>query len=79
MASLTIHDLDDGTYDRLRAHATAMGRSPEDEVRQMIEDRVKLSRAGWVEELRTLRQRLHEDYGPLPDSVTLVRQVRDRE
>jgi antitoxin FitA len=36
MASLTIHNLDDNTYDRLRARAKRYGVSIEEEARQIL-------------------------------------------
>lgn len=78
MATLTIRQLDDGVYDRLRARAKAHNRSIEAEARQMLGERLS-SRVAWVEELTARHHEMVAKYGYLPDSTELIRRMRDEE
>lgn len=79
MATLTVRNLDDAAYERLKREAKANHRSLEAEARARIEQNVmpaaKLER-DWAEEFR----RVAIDPGPdYEGSVALIRSIRDEE
>ena len=77
MATLTIRQLDDAVYDRLKARARENHRSLEAEVREILDERSRHSEA--VDRLRAFHERMVAKNGYLPDSVDLIRQMRDEE
>lgn len=85
MATLTIRKLDDGVYERLRAQAARNERSIEAEAR-LILDRMTvgedLTRRARFDELmgRLWERQANTPVDPdAPDSVALIRAVRDEE
>lgn len=84
MATVTVHDVDDGALDRLRILLAKTGGSVEDEIRSMIEQRAGLDglerrrRAEEaIEGLRAYREGLRDKHGTFPDSVDWLRQERE--
>lgn len=78
MATLTIRQLDDAVYERLKARARENNRSLEAEVRTILDERTR-SRADTIARLRAFQDRMIAKYGYLPDSTDLIRQMRDEE
>lgn len=78
MATLTIRQLDDAVYDRLKAQARANKRSLEAEARHVLGERVR-DIGEIVADLRTFNTRMRAKHGALPDSTDLIRQMRDDE
>lgn len=84
MATVIVHDVDDGALDRLRSALAMTGGSVEEEIRAMIAQRAGLEeveRRQRAEEaiagLRAYREGLRDKYGTFPDSVDWLRQDRD--
>jgi predicted transcriptional regulator len=78
MATLTIRQLDDEVYQRLRERARVNRRSLEAEVRQLLDDRSS-DLPALVEDLREFHERMVAKHGLLPDSVELIREMRREE
>jgi plasmid stability protein len=78
MATLTIRQLDDAVYERLKARARQHNRSLEAEVRVILDERTR-GRIEAVERLQAFSERMGRETGVLPDSVELIRQMRDEE
>ncbi|WP_010161338.1 FitA-like ribbon-helix-helix domain-containing protein [Sphingomonas sp. PAMC 26617] len=76
MATLTIRDLDDAVFERLKLRAAENHRSLEDEVAHMLSERSR-SGAEIVRDLRASFQRRVAEHGLSPDSVGIVRALRD--
>lgn len=78
MATLTIRRLDDEVYVRLRERARSNRRSLEAEAREILTER-----AHGFDALIADLIRFHEDmvakHGHLPDSTSLLREMRDEE
>ena len=80
MATITIRRLADDVHSRLKTQAKNNGRSLEAEARHILGERVGGGGTpGWIERLRDLQQRQAADVGILPDSLELIRQMRDEE
>ena len=75
MATLTIRNLDDDVYERLRERARVNRRSLESEVRHMLDERSR-DLPALVEDLRAFHSRMIAKHGLLPDSTDLIRQMR---
>lgn len=75
MANLTIRNLDDAAYDRLKRDARANHRSVEAEARVRLEGG-RMSRDEVLERLRAARIDPGPDY---EGSVALIRSIRDEE
>lgn len=75
MATLTIRQLDDEVYERLRERARANKRSLEAEARQLLDERTR-DLPALVEDLRAFQERMIAKHGPLPDSTELIREMR---
>jgi len=75
MATLTIRQLDDEVYERLKARARANRRSLEAEARLLIEERT-LDLPALVEDLAEFHARMVARHGHLPDSTDLLRDMR---
>ena len=75
MATLTIRQLDDEVYDRLRERARANRRSLEAEVRHLLDERTRDIPA-LVEDLSDFHERMIAKHGLLPDSTELLRELR---
>lgn len=79
MASLSVRNLDDDTYEALRRRAAAAGRSMEAEARVVLEKAAKeapLDREAFVAELR--RRAIERSGGKVwADSTRYIREDRD--
>jgi plasmid stability protein len=75
MATLTIRQLDDEVYERLRERARANHRSIEAEARQLLDDRAR-DLPALVEDLLDFQKRMIAKHGLLPDSTELIRELR---
>ncbi|MGZ8285599.1 MAG: FitA-like ribbon-helix-helix domain-containing protein [Allosphingosinicella sp.] len=78
MATLTIRRLDDQVYEALRERARSNGRSLEAEVREILAEEARTADA-LVEELIGFHEEMIRRHGVLPDSTTLLREMRDSE
>jgi phosphopantothenoylcysteine decarboxylase/phosphopantothenate--cysteine ligase len=76
MATLTIRDLDDAVYERLKLRAAENHRSLEDEVAHLLDERSRSNRS-FVETLRAANQDMIARRGVLSDSSEIIRQIRD--
>ena len=76
MATLTIRQLDDEVYERLRERARANRRSLEAEARHLLDDRTR-DLPALVEDLVDFHERMVAKHGLLPDSTSLIRELRD--
>ena len=78
MATATARNVDDGDYTVLSENAAAHARSVSDELRLAIAERArKIRTERMLEEMREIRSLTKGKLGPYPDSVALVRAVRD--
>jgi hypothetical protein len=75
MATLTIRQLDDEVYERLRQRARANKRSLEAEARHLLDDRSR-DLPALVEDLTAFHDRMVAKHGLLPDSIETVREMR---
>ena len=75
MATLTIRQLDDEVYDRLRERARANKRSLEAEARHLLDERSR-DLPALVEDLHAFHNRMVAKHGLLPDSTDLIREMR---
>lgn len=75
MATLTIRQLDDKVYDRLKERARANKRSLEAEARHVLDERTRDAQAV-VEDLLDFHERMVAKHGLLPDSTELIRELR---
>lgn len=78
MATLTIRQLDDAAYDRLKARARANNRSLEAEARTLIEERTR-TMTDFFESVEEFQRRFAAKHEMVPDSLTLLREMRDEE
>jgi plasmid stability protein len=76
MATLTIRQLDEEVYARLRERARANNRSLEAEARHLLDERSR-DLPALVEDLREFHERMIAKHGVLPDSTPMIRQMRD--
>jgi len=75
MATLTIRQLDDEVYERLKERARANKRSLEAEARHVLDERTR-DLTAIVEDLRAFHKRMIAKHGLLPDSTELIRKMR---
>ncbi|HEX8363840.1 MAG TPA: hypothetical protein VF603_00990 [Allosphingosinicella sp.] len=75
MATLTIRQLDDEVYERLRERARANNRSLEAEARNLLDERTR-DLPALVEDLLEFHDRMVAKHGLLPDSTELIRDLR---
>jgi plasmid stability protein len=78
MATLTIRRLDDQIYARLRERARANRRSLEAEAREILTERAQGSDA-LVQELIRFHEEMVAKHGYLPDSTSLLAEMRATE
>lgn len=78
MATLTIRQLDDEVYERLRERARANKRSLEAEARYLLDERTR-NVDRFVATLSEMQARMKAKYGELPDSTELIRRMRDED
>jgi hypothetical protein len=80
MPSLTIKDIDPKQYQGLVDDARQNGRSLAAEMRALIAERGrKREVTNTVAKLREIRAQTAGMFGPHPDSVSLIRTIRDEE
>ena len=80
MATLTVRNIDDEVYERLKARAKAHRRSITQEAAYILEralEEAENPRAAWHDADR-VRERIRDRYGSFPDSTDSVRADRDR-
>jgi hypothetical protein len=75
MATLTIRQLDDEVYQRLRERARLNNRSLEAEARQLLDERSR-DLPALVDDLLEFHDRMEAKHGLLPDSTDLIREMR---
>ena len=75
MATLTIRQLDDTVYERLRERARLNKRSLEAEARHLLDERTR-DLPALVEDLLEFHDRMVAKHGLLPDSTELIRDLR---
>lgn len=75
MATLTIRQLDEQVYERLKGRARANKRSLEAEVRHLLDERSR-DLPAIVEDLLDFHERMVAKHGLLPDSTDLIRDLR---
>ena len=78
MATLTIRQLDDDVYERLRERARNNRRSLEAEARHLLDERTR-DLPALVEDLVEFQKRMVAKHGLLPDSAELIRDLRSAE
>jgi len=76
MATLTIRELDDAVYERLKERAAENHRSLEEEARHMLGERSR-SAPEIVADLRASYQQRVAEHGVMPDSIDILRDIRD--
>jgi plasmid stability protein len=81
MATLTVRKFDDALYARLGERARQNRRSLEAEARVILDRALAQPEPfdldAWQARVRQRRENIHARFGPTPDSVALVRAVRD--
>jgi len=75
MATLTIRQLDDEVYERLRERARVNRRSLEAEARHLLDQRTR-DLPAIVEDLASFHDRMIAKHGLLPDSTDMIRKMR---
>ena len=75
MATLTIRQLDEEVYDRLKERARVNKRSLEAEARHLLDERSR-DLPALVEDLLDFHERMVAKHGFLPDSTDLIRDLR---
>ncbi|AWK87473.1 FitA-like ribbon-helix-helix domain-containing protein [Azospirillum thermophilum] len=79
MGHLILKDLDDGLVQRLQSRAAAHGRSPEEELRAILQETLSSpvdGQSDFWNRMAARRARLSAI--PFPDSTALIREDRDR-
>ncbi|HEY7330461.1 MAG TPA: hypothetical protein VH592_22665 [Gemmataceae bacterium] len=79
MAQIHVRNLEEWIVSSLRERAQHNGRSLEAELRQVLRDEALRPRRRIATELKQLRERMHEQHGPLADTTAIIRQMRDTE
>ena len=94
MATITVRKVGDEAYERLKQHARENGRSAEAEVRHLIDERfgsvADMRRAltqeeraqtvaAFLKSVEEMHARSISTPGSLPDSTTMIREMRDAE
>lgn len=77
MASITVRNVDEAVYQRLKMRAKANHRSLEAEARLALGMVPPVE--GWIEEMRDFQNAMREKYGNLPNSTDIIREIRDAE
>jgi len=75
MATLTIRQLDDEVYGRLKERAHANKRSLEAEARHLLDERSR-DLSALIEDLESFHERMVAKHGYLPDSTPTIRKMR---
>jgi plasmid stability protein len=76
MGQITV-DLDERALEAWRARAQRHGRPLEDEVKMALEREVRPSVEEIFEEMDRIRESVRASHGTLPDSVELIREMRE--
>lgn len=82
MANLTVRDIPEDIYKELRKDAERLGRSLNAEILALMRDRAEAVRrrrraAKAMRELDRMREELARKYPNAPDSVEIIREIRD--
>jgi len=75
MATLTVRNLDDGAYERLKDRARSHNRSLEAEVRDLLEDQAR-DFSLVVDDLLAFHAEMTAKHGVLPDSISTIQDMR---
>lgn len=76
MATLTIRRLDDGAYERLKERARSNERSLEAEARDILETQTR-PRREVIADIVAFNERMRVKHGVQPNSLPLLRAIRD--
>ncbi len=80
MATATVRNVDDEDYGIVTAGAKRHGRSTSEELRLAISEHARKLRVEMqIERMREIRALSIGKLGPYPDSVSLIRAIRDEE
>jgi plasmid stability protein len=79
MADVKIRKLEDWVVDSFRARAKKAGHSLEAELRQFLTEAARQRRQSYLERLTAFNEHLRARYGEMPDSTSLIREIRDRD
>jgi plasmid stability protein len=79
MAQINVRNLEDWVVASFRERAERNGRSLEAELREALRDEALRTRRRIAVELKDLRERMAQQYGPLADTTSVLRQTRDAE
>jgi plasmid stability protein len=82
MANLTVRDIPEDIYKELRRDAERLGRSLNAEILALMRDHAEAVRhrrraAKAMRELDRMREELARKYPNAPDSVEIIREIRD--
>jgi plasmid stability protein len=82
MANLTVRDIPEDIYKELRKDAERLGRSLNAEILALMRERAEAVRrrrqaAKAMRELDRMREELARKYPNAPDSVEIIREIRD--
>jgi antitoxin FitA len=79
MAQINVRNLEDWVVASFRERAERNGRSLEAELRDALRNEALRTRRRIAAELKQLRDSMEQQYGPLADTTTILRQMRDAE
>jgi plasmid stability protein len=79
MTDVKIRRLDDWVVQSFRAQAKQAGRSLEAELRQTLTEVARERRAALLGEINAFRDELRTRYGKMPDSTSLIREIREED
>jgi plasmid stability protein len=77
VGELRIRDVDDDIVVELKRQAKRHGRTLGEELRELLSEQVRRPRREIADRLSALTESIREKHGTLPDSTTLIRQMRD--
>jgi plasmid stability protein len=79
MAQINVRSLEDWVVASFRERAERNGRSLEAELRDALRNEALRTRRRIAAELKQLRDSMEQQSGPLADTTTILRQMRDAE
>ena len=79
MAQINVRNLEDWVVASFRERAERNGRSLEAELRETLRNEALRTRRRIAAELKQLRDSMEQQYGPLADTTSSIRQMRDAE
>jgi plasmid stability protein len=79
MTDVKIRKLDDWVVRSFRAQAKQAGRSLEAELRQTLTEVARERRAALLGEINAFRDELRARFGEMPDSTSLIREIREHD